>query len=359
MQTVLPRPFIILISLVAVIWLLQWAWGVIAVLNDILLLFFLAWLLGFIMQPLIHRLQEGIRGRFGLPRVAAISIVYLAILALLIGSLLVLIPLAIRQTMQIARQAPGWVAQLPSRLAEVEDNLQRVGIEVDLDGSYRRVDLVATAQAWGAQATGEAVRMATGVATSVGKMLLVIVISFYMSLDLPRIQRRIQRIAPPQWSEELAFFNQSVYRTFGGFVRSQLVLSLLTAIGTLVIMEVARLPFALLISLVAGTITLLPYLGSTTAFFLPTLIAWQQSPLTGLGVGLAILTLHQTLSRLIMPRIISQQMGLPPVLVFAGMLIGVRLAGVWGALFGAPIVGILYTMFVYLYERFVLRPTTS
>ena len=67
--------------------------------------------------------------------------------------------------------------------------------------------------------------------------------------------------------------------------------------------------------------------------------------------------MHQVMTRLIMPRIVSQQTGLPPVLVLFGMLVGVRIAGIWGALFGAPVVGILYTMAVYLYERFGPRST--
>jgi predicted PurR-regulated permease PerM len=355
MQIKLPRAFIILISLVALVWLLQWAWNVLSVLYDIVLLFFLAWLLGFIMQPLIERIRAALHATLGLPRGLAVGLVYLAIFLTVFGGLLVLIPLAVGQTVQLARQAPLWAATLPSQLQGVEDTLIGWGLDVDLDTAIRRLDLVATAQTWGAQATLQAVQVITGIANILARAFLVIIISFYMYLDAPRIRRRVERLVPTQWSGEVDFFTESVNRTFGGFVRSQLLYALLTFIGTVVIMSVAELPFILAVSLLAGGIMVVPYLGSWTAFLVPTMIALQKSTLTAIGVGAAIVVMQQILVRLVMPRIMSYTTGMPPILVLAGMLTGVRLAGIWGALFGAPIVGILYTMFLYIYERLMPR----
>jgi predicted PurR-regulated permease PerM len=347
----LPRAFIILISLVAIVWLLQWAWNILSILSDIVLLFFLAWLLGFIMQPLIERLRAALQASLGLPRGLVVGLVYLAIFLAVFGGLLVLIPLAVGQTVQLARQAPLWAATLPSQLQGVEDTL----IGFDLDAAIRRLDLVATAQTWGAQATLQAVQAITGIANILARAFLVIIISFYMYLDAPRIHRRVERLVPAQWAGEVDFFTDSVNRTFGGFVRSQLLYALLTFIGTLFIMSVSGLPFTLAVSLLAGSIMVVPYLGSWTAFLVPTMIALQKSTLTAIGVGVAIVVMQQILVRLVMPRIMSYTTGMPPLLVLAGMLTGVRLAGIWGALFGAPIVGILYTMFLYFYERLMPR----
>ncbi len=71
MREALPRWFLYLIATVAVVWLLQPAWYAVSILYEVILLFFLAWLLGFILEPLIRRLEEGFGRWGGLPRPAA------------------------------------------------------------------------------------------------------------------------------------------------------------------------------------------------------------------------------------------------------------------------------------------------
>lgn len=354
MRETLPKWFLYLIAAVAVVWLLQQAWQVFGVLYEVFLLFFLAWLLGFIMHPIIQRLQDGFSGRSGLPRVVAAAVVYLTILFAILIGLGLFVPTAINQITALVRQLPAWVAAMPDRATQVEEALARLGYEVDLDVIYRRVDLVATAQAFGARVTTELFRLATGVAGGVAAALLTLVISFYMYLDTPRIQRRFLRLAPATWREEIIYFDEVVNRVFGGYIRSQLIMALLTALGTFLVVVFAQEPFALATSLLAGALMLIPYLGPVIAFTIPVIIAWQQSGLTALLVAGALLLVHQTISRLIMPRVVSYTTGLPAILVLAGMLTGVRLFGIWGAIFGAPVVGILYTMVVFIYERRIL-----
>ncbi|MCW5882160.1 MAG: AI-2E family transporter [Anaerolineae bacterium] len=355
MREALPRWFVYLMATVAVVWLFQQAWYAVSILYEVILLFFLAWLLGFILEPLIRRLAAGFGGWGGLPPTAAIVIVYLTLLVLLIIGLVVFIPAAAQQIALVVRQLPSWVAHIPDQTTEVEAALARLGLEVDIAPYIRRLDLMATLQSFGATVTAELFRLVTGVAGALTATLLTMVISFYMYLDSPRIRRRIERLAPPTWAEELTYLDAVVDRVFGGYLRSQLAMAGLTAVGTLLVMVVAQLPFALAVSLIAGLLMLIPYLGPLIAFSIPVIIGWQRSPFTALVLAIALLLVHQTISRIIMPRIVSYTTGLPAVLVLAGMLTGVRLAGLWGAIFGAPIVGILYTMVVYVYERRVLR----
>lgn len=355
MREALPKWFVYLIALVAIVWLFQQIWYAISILYEVILLFFLAWLLGFILEPIIRRLDAGFGGWGGMPRTAAVVTVYLALLFLLIIGLVVFIPAAAQQIALFVRQLPSWVAHLPDQTIEIQTALGRLGFEVDIAPIIRRLDLMATLQSFGATVTAELFRLVTGVAGVVTATLLTLVISFYMYLDSPRIRRRTERLAPPAWAEEVTYFDAVVDRVFGGYLRSQLVMAGLTALGTLLVMAVGQLPFALAVSLIAGLLMLIPYLGPVIAFFIPVIIGWQRSSFTAVVVAIALLLVHQTISRIIMPRVVSYTTGLPAVLVLAGMLTGVRLAGLWGAIFGAPIVGILYTMVVYVYERRVLR----
>jgi predicted PurR-regulated permease PerM len=59
---------------------------------------------------------------------------------------------------------------------------------------------------------------------------------------------------------------------------------------------------------------------------------------------LALLALQQVIFNVLGPRILSQQVGLHPLVVFFAVLTGARVAGVWGAIFGVPIVAVVITM---------------
>jgi predicted PurR-regulated permease PerM len=77
---------------------------------------------------------------------------------------------------------------------------------------------------------------------------------------------------------------------------------------------------------------------------LPVAIALVTRPEAAIFLFVALLALQQVIFHLLAPRILSQQVGLHPLLVFFAVLTGVRVAGVWGAIFGVPIVAVLSTM---------------
>lgn len=169
-------------------------------------------------------------------------------------------------------------------------------------------------------------------------------------------------MVPARWQDEVEVLFESIDRNFGGFIRSQLLMAVISTLGTLVVMQLAGLGFVIVVSLFAGLIMLIPYIGAPIALFLPTLIALFQSGfITAVLVFLALLALQQLVLHIMMPRIMSETMGMHPLLVFAALFIGVRVAGFWGALFGIPVVGVLVAMLNYIYTRNVLGlvPTST
>ena len=77
---------------------------------------------------------------------------------------------------------------------------------------------------------------------------------------------------------------------------------------------------------------------------MPVTIALLTNPDAALFLFLALLALQQVIFNVLAPRILSRQVGIHPLLVFFAVLTGARVAGVWGAIFGVPIVAVLVTM---------------
>jgi predicted PurR-regulated permease PerM len=91
-------------------------------------------------------------------------------------------------------------------------------------------------------------------------------------------------------------------------------------------------------------VLLIPFLGPVLAVVLPVTIALLTHPEVTIYLFIALLALQQIIFNVLAPRILSRQVGLHPLLVFFAVLTGARVAGVWGAIFGVPIVAVLTTM---------------
>lgn len=366
------------------IWLLGQLLAVIAFFWDIILVFFLAWLLSFTLRPLVdyltkHRILRPLirwlrehgdaewAERFAgwrMSRTLSTILVYIGLVILLVTAIGFILPIAATQLGQLASRLPaygGMVLDLFQRLqAENPAFLERMNAQaaqfgVDLEEAYQSLDIVSSVQSLGGRLAQNTFGIATGFASVLTDLLLVIIISFYMTLDTPRLSRWFIGMVPEEWQDECQVLFDNVDRTFGGFIRSQLLMAVISGVGTMLIMQVAGLGFVIVVSLFAGVIMLIPVIGAPIALFLPTLIALFQSGLnTAIVVFITILALQQLVLHIMMPRIMSETMGMHPLLVFAALLAGVRVAGFWGALFGIPVVGVLAAMLNYVYRRNVL-----
>jgi predicted PurR-regulated permease PerM len=105
-------------------------------------------------------------------------------------------------------------------------------------------------------------------------------------------------------------------------------------------MSTLQVDYALLSSVVTGVVLLIPFLGPVVAVVLPVTIALLTHPEVAIYLFIALFALQQVIFNVLAPRILSRHVGLHPLLVFFAVLTGARVAGVWGAIFGVPIVAV-------------------
>lgn len=384
----LHRTLVILLILAALTFLVEKALRVAMLFGNTILLFALAWLLSFTLSPAVawlsgqqdERRVGGAEERGGegtatpsrpvsrgalslrafaplhkrLPRPLAVVVVYLGLLLALGLAGLWVAPVAAAQLYQLGLRLPEYVASLPDFMAYWQRELRLLGVEVDLADMLRSPGLIQRARDLGANLIQNLVSIAAGVANLLANLLIILVLSFYMTLDGPALARRAIELVPADWRDEAHLLGAVVDRTFGGFVRGQLIQAALFALGTVIVMSLAGLGFGLVASLLAGILMLIPLLGPLLALIPPLIIALFQAPGTAFWVLLALFVYEQIIINVLMPRLIGEMVGLHPLLVFAALLVGIRLAGVWGTLFGIPVAAALSSIALYFYLR-VLR----
>jgi predicted PurR-regulated permease PerM len=366
----LTRILILLLIGIAALYLAQMLWQLLSGYADLILLFVLGWLISFVLNPVVAQLSRqpipralrpALAALFGdtraqailafrLSRTAAVITVYASLLIALVLVIAILVPPIIVQLSELTRYLPEYIKQILQLSSWLQNETASWGVRLNLGQAIQSA--LGSLQTYAAEAIKNALTILTGLLSFFANLLVVLIISFLIALDGPRIRKLILvNVVPPQYHDEFRFFAQSVDRTFGGFIRGQLLQAFIVSIGTAVAMTFLQLNFVLIASLSAGVFMLIPLVGPVLALIPPTLACLVESPGVAVWLFLALLVYQLVLVNVLMPRVMSEAVGLHPLLVFAALLISVKVAGFWGAFFGIPVAGVLWAMAVFFFRQ--------
>ena len=340
------RALVIVLVAISGLYLAGLVWQIASQLADVIMLFFLAWVVAFILEPVVDVLER--QARFSRP--LAVTIAYFGMLIVGGAALIWIVPALSRQAIQLASELPAYVAFLNNHFLELQVALEERGFTGNLATLVQFEELVRRVEAVGPLVLSNAVSLATQIATFVVQLVLVLMLSFYIMLDGPRIMRGAVRVMPLTFREDVIFFVDSVNRAFAGFLRGQLIQALIYSLGTAAIMWVAGLDLILLTAVVNTALMMFPFIGPPLALILPLSIAIFESPNLAFAVAILVTTLQAVIVWVVAPRVMSSAIGLHPLLVFVGILAGAKLAGVWGAVFGVPAVAVIAAMVVFYHK---------
>lgn len=337
------RALSVLLVLIAGLYLAGMVWALIVQFADILILFFFGWLVAFMLEPAVAYAQE----RRGLPRPVAVAVVYLALLATLVGVAFWLVPALVAQLIAIAQQWPIYVDNATAYALELHQDLAGRGFDPypEVWGNYQ--EMLRRLESLGPPLLANVLAFARGAAAVAMDVVIVLVLSVYLMLDSRRITHAAVRAVPLRQRDDLIYFMESVRRAFGGFLRGQLVLAGIYGMLTAAVMSLAGLDFTLVASVFAALVMLIPFLGPVLAVLPPAIIALLIHPDRVWWIVIILIAGQFAVLNVVSPRVMSQTVGMHPLLVFVAVLVGAKVAGLWGALFGVPIAGVVVAMVAF------------
>jgi predicted PurR-regulated permease PerM len=339
--------FLILGSAVFGLQLLQHVLDVVTGFGTILLILFLAWLLAFVMAPVVAWLER----RTELPRPPIVVATYLLALVVF-GFVLFYTGSAITQQVAgLARDYPQAEQRILATLASWEAGLQFGRLEIDLTELYEGA--AAQLEQLGADVVEQAQAIAGVTIAALGALVLIVVLSLYLLMDSRRILGRLRGAVPRRYKDEAQLFERSIARAFGGFLRAQLILAVIQALLVAVVGTVFGVPYLFLWGTISALAMLIPFFGPPLALIPPIIGAALFAPDALLPVTLVLLVVQTILVNWLQPRLMRGALGLHPILVLVGLLLGAQVAGVWGALFGIPVIAVLWVFVSYVVFRAV------
>lgn len=360
---------IILLVIIAASYVAQLVLGFVSGFADIILLLLLSWLVAYALSPLVEVLNDraifapitqalGVAERKGLgqtltgfriSRPLAVALVYLGLLILVILVIASLIPAILTQVNAIVPQLSN-IDVLEFALTSVfQGVLQRLNIAYNIQNLIDAI--FSSLQSLATPLLQNTVAIFTSVLTLLGNTLLVLLFSFFFALDGPRFNTMLFEIVPERLHQETRMFLITTDRAFGGFLRSQILQAAVIGIGTAIIMSIFGIQAALVSGFFAGLFMLIPLLGPFLSFLPPLLATLVTDPSKVLFVMIPIIVMQIVLLNMIMPRVMGSVLGLHPLVVIVSLLIGIKVAGFWGAFFAMPLAGIISAFGAFLIRR--------
>lgn len=328
------RIFLLLVTTIAALYLLGLIWGTLGAFSDILLLVFLAWLLSFILEPWVTGFT-----RAGVARPVAAGLVYLVVAGMFILAGLIVIPLLANQTSSFIAALALSTNEPPRWVTELQQNLAASGIALDLNSLVRQE--TASFQAFSTATLTSTVTLAASLFSILIGAFLVLIFSFYFVIDGERLWQITLDHLPIRYHDELIFVKRAVSTSFSGFLRTQVLLGLLMGMLTYLTLLGFGVEFAVTAATFAGLSMIVPVIGPLLSILPPVLVTLVTQPDRTLVVFVILLTLQAVVVNVIGPLLFKRSIGIHPVVVLVSFLMGLRLAGVWGAIFAVPIAGVV------------------
>ena len=311
---------------------LQIIWLARQVLSWILISIFLA----LALNPAVEWFQRrGVRRR-GL----AAALTYLVTLSglTMIGALF--IPTLIDQVNQFVDNIPQYVDDLTRGRG-------RLGF---LQREYNVVDKVREAvQDGGASRilgfSGTALAITKGIVTMIVAVVTIAFMTFFMLLEGPTWVERFLGLLPEGSRERWRTVGNEIYRTVGGYVTGNLLISLIAGVATTTVLLILDVPYAVALGLIVAILDLIPLAGATIAAVIVSTVAILEDPFpTGVLVVVFFVIYQQIENHVLQPLVYGRTVQLSPLAVLIAVLIGAELAGVLGALAAIPVAGTIQVL---------------
>jgi len=299
-----------------------------------LLTLLLSGIVAFALTPLVSLLARW------MPRGLAIAVAYVLGFVALLGLIAFLAVTAATQVTALVDNLPRYAQQVQRLEPRFLPLLRPFGVTpATLHTTQQHA--IASLQGVGTTAAQESLGLVSGIVSTLIDLILILILSVYLTANGPRIARRLRRETPgaQRWRTGLliAIVNQVV----GGYIRGTLTLAAL--VGALVGagMLVLHVPYAVLLGVLAFFMEFIPIIGVLISGTVCVLIALFQGPVTALLVLVYFAVVHVIEGDVVGPRIMGKAVGIHPATALLALVAGTELFGFWGALFGAPLAGVL------------------
>ncbi len=296
-------------------------------LKEILIVIFIAYIIVAALSPVVEFLQ-----RKKIPRTIAVLITFFTTLLFFVLLIAPLVPFLISQITQLTKSFPIYL----HRAAEA------IGVQLDI----REIGQIVTPQQLGQNAFA----LAGGVFGGFFAIVTSVAISFYLLLSYDKAKVAVASFFSKNHRERAVKIIDQVNNKLGAWLQGQFLLSLSIGLLTWVTLTILQMPFALPLAVLAGLFEIVPTVGPIISAVPAIVVGLTISPNMAIIIIVSYIFIQMIENHLLVPRIMQRAVGLNPVIVIIGVIVGNTLLGIPGALLSVPFISLLFLIYKNLDE---------
>ncbi len=284
--------------------------------------------------------------RYKVPRVVAVIAIYLSFIIGVAVLLFFFIPQVLEDAAAFLSTVPDYLDSnvLFRPLRDVSPQILRPGID-GLSQSFSLSEIINGLRTTLAQSSAGVFKVVSGIFGSIVSLVLVVVLSFYLSFQDDGVADFLSIITPTKHKKYIVDLWRRSQFKIGRWMQGQLILAVFIGVIVFLILSILRVEHALLLAVLAGVFEIIPIFGPILAAIPAILIAFvggvfylpEGGFTAALIVAAAYVLVQQFENNLIYPLVVRKVVGVPPILVIMALIIGARLAGFLGVVLSVPI----------------------
>jgi len=292
--------------------------------KEILVAIFISFIIMSTLSPYVDLLRKR---RF--PNALAVMIPYIVTISIIIVLIVPLIPFVNSQLQTLFSTLPSYIdtaAKLLNIQIEITDPNKFLNSEIDTIGKNA---LLFTGKLF----------------SGIFSFLAILVISFYLMLERDKIKKEFTSLFPKETEAKVIAIISQIENKLGAWLRGQIILSFVIGIAMWVALTVIGLPFALPLALLSGILEIVPTIGPIISSIPAVIVALTISPALAITVIVLYLLIQMLENNLLVPKIMEKAVGLNPIIIIIGVMVGAKVMGVLGALLSIPFITTLLVLF--------------
>lgn len=323
--------------------------------SSILLPFIVGMTLAYFLDPVADRLEKG-----GLSRMMATLLILLSFIVFFIGFLMLVVPMLVSQAADFAANLPEYITKLQSLVTAEQLDWLSSTLGIDPAAIQRNIgSMLGQAASLGTTVLQSIWSSGLSILNVASLFIITPVVAFYVLLDWDHMVNKVDSWIPRENVETVRAIGTDINSAIAGFIRGQglvcIILGIMYATGLILI----GLNFGLLIGIVAGLISFIPYVGSIIGFVLAMIVALVQfwPDWIMLGAVAVVFGIGQFIEgNILSPKLVGESIGLHPVWLMFALLAFGALFGFVGLLVAVPASAAIGVLVRFAISRYVASP---
>lgn len=313
--------------------------------SHALLLIATAFFLALALNAPVHWVSTHLPGKKRGSRVLGTAISFLIVVAVLTAFVWSLVPPLVRNTESFVHAAPNLVHNLHDSNSELGKLVHRYHLDKQVDKvSSQLGDRLKNIG-------GAAFSTVSRIGSSVFSMLAVLALTFMMLIEGPHWLTFFKELFPKRHQDDVNRLGLDMYRVVKGYVNGQVTLAALAALLISPALFILHISYPVALIAVIFICGLIPLVGHTIGALIVTLVALAHSPASAIIILAYYIFYQQVENYLIQPRIQANSTNMSPLLVFAAVIVGASISGLFGGLVAIPVAGCLRILLLDVLER--------